>query len=92
MEYANNPFVIAQNDSVVSVNVALQVDLHDASHLEFVNGWQLAQRAGKWIRTRAYASRLTRPLGYPAIPNQKKRGIGPTCLVWSGRSTWMSSM
>ncbi|PZU11736.1 acetyl-CoA hydrolase/transferase C-terminal domain-containing protein [Sphingomonas sp.] len=58
VEYVNNPFVIAQNDRVVSVNATLQIDLNGACNSEFVNGRQFSASGGQVDFVRgAYASR-----------------------------------
>ncbi|MET0363351.1 MAG: acetyl-CoA hydrolase/transferase C-terminal domain-containing protein [Sphingobium sp.] len=58
VDYVNNPFVIAQNDRVVSVNATLQIDLHGACNSEFVNGRQFSATGGQVDFVRgAYASR-----------------------------------
>ncbi len=58
VDYVNNPFVIAQNDRVVSVNATLQIDLNGACNSEFVNGRQFSATGGQVDFVRgAYASR-----------------------------------
>lgn len=58
VDYVNNPFVIAQNDRVVSVNATLQIDLNGACNSEFVNGCQFSGTGGQLDFVRgAYASR-----------------------------------
>jgi itaconate CoA-transferase len=58
VEYVNDPFVIAQNDHVVSVNATLQIDLHGACNSEFMNGRQFSATGGQVDFVRgAYASR-----------------------------------
>ena len=54
----NNPFLIARNDNMVSVNATLQVDFHGACNSEFVNGRQFSGTGGQVDFVRgAYASR-----------------------------------
>lgn len=58
VDYVNNPFVIAQNDNVVSVNATLQIDLTGACNSEFMNGRQFSASGGQVDFVRgAYASR-----------------------------------
>jgi len=58
VEYVNSPFVIAQNDRMVSVNATLQVDLHGACNSEFMNGRQFSASGGQVDFVRgAYASK-----------------------------------
>jgi itaconate CoA-transferase len=58
VDYVNNPFVIAQNDRVVSVNATLQIDLNGACNSEHVNGRQFSAAGGQVDFVRgAYASR-----------------------------------
>ncbi|MCJ2179701.1 acetyl-CoA hydrolase/transferase family protein [Novosphingobium album (ex Hu et al. 2023)] len=58
VDYVNNPFVIAQNDNVVSVNATLQIDLTGACNSEFMNGRQFSGSGGQLDFVRgAYASR-----------------------------------
>lgn len=57
VEYTNNPFVIAQNDNVVSVNATLQVDLGGACNSEFMHQRQFSAAGGQLDFVRgAYAS------------------------------------
>ncbi|HEX7873012.1 MAG TPA: acetyl-CoA hydrolase/transferase C-terminal domain-containing protein [Sphingobium sp.] len=57
VDYVNNPFNIARNDRVVSVNATLQVDLHGACNSEFVNERQFSGTGGQLDFVRgAYAS------------------------------------
>jgi itaconate CoA-transferase len=58
VDYVNNPFVIARNDRVVSVNATLQIDLNGACNSEFMNGRQFSASGGQVDFVRgAYASR-----------------------------------
>lgn len=58
VDYVNNPFVIARNDNMVSVNATLQVDLHGACNSEFVNCRQFSGTGGQVDFVRgAYAAR-----------------------------------
>jgi itaconate CoA-transferase len=58
VDYVNNPHVIAQNDNVVSVNAALQVDLTGAVNAEHLLGHQYSATGGQLEFVRgAYASR-----------------------------------
>ncbi|MBO9525564.1 MAG: acetyl-CoA hydrolase/transferase family protein [Sphingobium yanoikuyae] len=58
VDYVNNPFLIARNDNMVSVNATLQVDFHGACNSEFVNGRQFSGTGGQVDFVRgAYASR-----------------------------------
>ncbi len=58
VEYVNNPFVISQNDRMVSVNATLQIDLNGACNSEFVNERQFSGSGGQVDFVRgAYASR-----------------------------------
>ncbi|MFT3965053.1 MAG: acetyl-CoA hydrolase/transferase C-terminal domain-containing protein [Sphingobium sp.] len=58
VDYVNNPFVIARNDNMVSVNATLQIDLGGACNSEFVNGRQFSASGGQVDFVRgAYASR-----------------------------------
>jgi itaconate CoA-transferase len=58
VEYVNDPFVIARNANVVSVNATLQIDLGGACNSEFVNGRQFSASGGQVDFVRgAYASR-----------------------------------
>lgn len=47
VDYVNNPYVIARNDKVVSVNATTQVDLHGACNSEFVAGRQFSGTGGQ---------------------------------------------
>ena len=47
VNYVNDPFVISQNDNVVSVNATLQVDFFGACNSEFVNGRQFSATGGQ---------------------------------------------
>jgi itaconate CoA-transferase len=58
VDYVNDPFVIAQNDNVVSINAALQVDLTGAVNAEHMLGHQYSATGGQLDFVRgAYASR-----------------------------------
>jgi itaconate CoA-transferase len=58
VDYVNNPYVIAQNDRMVSVNATMQIDLNGACNSEFVNGRQFSGSGGQVDFVRgAYASR-----------------------------------
>jgi itaconate CoA-transferase len=58
VDYVNDPHVIAQNDNVVSVNAALQVDLTGAVNAEHLLGHQYSATGGQLDFVRgAYASR-----------------------------------
>src|SRR6202021_534833 len=58
VDYVNDPHVIAQNDDVVSVNAALQVDLTGAVNAEHLLGHQYSATGGQLDFVRgAYASR-----------------------------------
>jgi itaconate CoA-transferase len=57
VNYVNNPFVISQNDNVVSVNATLQIDLYGACNSEFMHGRQFSGSGGQLDFVRgAYAS------------------------------------
>jgi itaconate CoA-transferase len=58
VDYVNDPHVIAQNDNVVSVNAALQIDLTGAVNAEHLLGHQYSATGGQLDFVRgAYASR-----------------------------------
>jgi itaconate CoA-transferase len=58
VDYVNDPHVIAQNDNVVSVNSALQIDLTGAVNAEHMLGHQYSATGGQLDFVRgAYASR-----------------------------------
>ena len=58
VDYVNDPFVIAQNDNVVSINAALQIDLTGAVNAEHMLGHQYSATGGQLDFVRgAYASR-----------------------------------
>ena len=58
VDYVNDPFVIAQNDNVVSINAALQIDLNGAVNAEHMLGHQYSATGGQLDFVRgAYASR-----------------------------------
>ena len=58
VDYVNDPHVIAQNDNVVSINAALQIDLTGACNAEHVLGHQYSATGGQLDFVRgAYASR-----------------------------------
>src|ERR1700756_3795203 len=58
VDYVNDPHVIAQNENVVSVNAALQVDLTGAVNAEHLLGHQYSATGGQLDFVRgAYASR-----------------------------------
>jgi itaconate CoA-transferase len=58
VDYVNDPFVIAQNDNVVSINAALEVDLTGAVNAEHMLGRQYSATGGQLDFVRgAYASR-----------------------------------
>jgi itaconate CoA-transferase len=58
VDYVNDPYVIAQNENVVSVNAALQVDLTGAVNAEHLLGHQYSATGGQLDFVRgAYASR-----------------------------------
>src|ERR1700722_7710272 len=58
VDYVNDPFVIAQNDNVVSVNAALQIDLTGEVNAEHMLGPQSPATGGQLDFVRgAYASR-----------------------------------
>ena len=58
VDYVNDPHVIARNDSVVSVNAALQIDLTGAVNAEHLLGHQYSATGGQLDFVRgAYASR-----------------------------------
>lgn len=58
VDYTNNPFVISQNDNVVSVNATMQIDLTGACNSEFMNGRQFSGTGGQLDFVRgAYASK-----------------------------------
>lgn len=47
VDYVNNPFVISQNDNVVSVNATIEVDLFGACNSEFLRGRQFSASGGQ---------------------------------------------
>ena len=58
VDYVNDPNVIAQNDNVVSINAALQIDLTGAVNAEHLLGHQYSATGGQLDFVRgAYASR-----------------------------------
>ena len=58
VDYVNDPSVIAQNDNVVSINAALQIDLTGAVNAEHILGHQYSATGGQLDFVRgAYASR-----------------------------------
>jgi itaconate CoA-transferase len=58
VDYVNDPSVIAQNDNVVSINAALQIDLTGAVNAEHLLGHQYSATGGQLDFVRgAYASR-----------------------------------
>jgi itaconate CoA-transferase len=58
VDYVNDPYIIAQNDNVVSINAALQVDLTGAVNAEHMLGHQYSATGGQLDFVRgAYASR-----------------------------------
>lgn len=58
VDYVNDPFVIAQNDNVVSINAALQIDLTGGVNAEHMLGHQYTSSGGQLDFVRgAYASR-----------------------------------
>jgi itaconate CoA-transferase len=58
VDYVNDPHVIAQNDNVVSINAALQIDLTGAVNAEHMLGHQYSATGGQLDFVRgAYASR-----------------------------------
>src|SRR6202035_4758260 len=58
VDYVNDPFVIAQNDNVVSVNAALEIDLTGEVNAEHMLGHQYSATGGQLDFVRgAYASR-----------------------------------
>jgi itaconate CoA-transferase len=58
VDYVNNPNVIAQNDNVVSINAALQIDLTGSVNAEHLLGHQYSATGGQLDFVRgAYASR-----------------------------------
>jgi len=58
VDYVNDPSVIAQNDNVVSINAALQIDLTGAVNAEHMLGHQYSATGGQLDFVRgAYASR-----------------------------------
>jgi itaconate CoA-transferase len=58
VDYVNDPYIIAQNDKVVSINAALQIDLNGAVNAEHMLGHQYSATGGQLDFVRgAYASR-----------------------------------
>jgi itaconate CoA-transferase len=58
VDYVNDPHAIAQNDNVVSINAALQIDLTGAVNAEHLLGHQYSATGGQLDFVRgAYASR-----------------------------------
>ncbi len=58
VDYVNDPSIIAQNDNVVSINAALQIDLTGACNAEHLLGHQYSATGGQLDFVRgAYASR-----------------------------------
>jgi itaconate CoA-transferase len=58
VDYVNNPYIISQNDNVISVNAALQIDLTGAVNAEHMLGHQYSATGGQLDFVRgAYASR-----------------------------------
>jgi itaconate CoA-transferase len=58
VDYVNDPRIIAQNDTVVSINAALQIDLTGAVNAEHMLGHQYSATGGQLDFVRgAYASR-----------------------------------
>jgi itaconate CoA-transferase len=58
VDYVNDPHVIAQNDNVVSINAALQIDLTGGVNAEHLLGHQYSATGGQLDFVRgAYASR-----------------------------------
>lgn len=46
-DYVNDPYVIAQNDNVVSINAFIEIDLHGAVNAEFLDGRQYSAPGGQ---------------------------------------------
>jgi itaconate CoA-transferase len=58
VDYVNDPGIIAQNDNVISINAALQIDLTGAVNAEHMLGHQYSSSGGQLDFVRgAYASR-----------------------------------
>jgi itaconate CoA-transferase len=58
VDYVNDPWIIAQNDHVISINAALQIDLTGAVNAEHMLGHQYSATGGQVDFVRgAYASR-----------------------------------
>ena len=58
VDYVNDPYIISQNDNVISVNAALQIDLTGAVNAEHMLGHQYSATGGQLDFVRgAYASR-----------------------------------
>lgn len=47
VDYVNNPSIISENDNVVSINSALQVDLHGQVNAEMIDGVQISGVGGQ---------------------------------------------
>ena len=58
VDYVNDPYIISQNDNVISINAALQIDLTGAVNAEHMLGHQYSATGGQLDFVRgAYASR-----------------------------------
>jgi len=89
-EYVNDPFVIAQNDRMVSINSALEVDLTGQVCADSI-GTKFYSGVGGQIDFVRGASRSKGGLSFIALPSTAKRGtlgrIVPTLKEGAGVTT-----
>ncbi|MDR0434195.1 MAG: 4-hydroxybutyrate CoA-transferase [Gracilibacteraceae bacterium] len=73
VDYVNNPYVIAQNDNMVAINSALEIDLDGQVCAEAIGGRQFSGIGGQLDFLRgAAAAKNGRPV--IALPSTAKRG------------------
>jgi 4-hydroxybutyrate CoA-transferase len=83
-EYVNDPFIISQNDKMVSINAAIEVDLTwqvcaDSLGPTFYNGVRSTSRAGRPARKTASRSSFCRrrPRGGRSRASSRTSSMGP---------------
>lgn len=78
-DYVNNPQVIAQNDAMISVNAAIQVDLYGQVNAEMIGGLQYSGSGGQFdFVTGAAASRGGK--SFVVLPSTAKGGAISTIV------------
>ncbi len=93
ISYVNNPYIIGQNENVISINSALQVDLHGQVNAEMINGIQVSGVGGQidFVRGAQLSKNGKSIIAFPSTNNEGTisritRKIGTDGIVTTSRN------